>query len=77
MWSPWAGANPIVDPNLEAVTIITSRLSQPLEGGGLRVIYLVEWACYQLVSEDAPQVPMDPSVFMLAPRSITNVEYEL
>ena len=41
------------------------------------MIYLVERACYQLVSEDAPQVPMDPSVFMLAPCSIMNMEYEL
>lgn len=32
---------------------------------------------YQLVGEDAPQVPMDPLEFMLAPLSMTNVEYAL
>ena len=77
MWSPWAGATRIADPGLEATAILASTLSQPLKVYGLRVIYLVERACYQLVSEDTPQVPMDPSVFMLAPRSIMNMEYEL
>ena len=32
---------------------------------------------YQLVGEDAPQVPMDPLEFMLAPLSMTNVKYAL
>ncbi|KAK9997917.1 hypothetical protein SO802_017520 [Lithocarpus litseifolius] len=32
----------MANPNIEEVTIITSKLSQPLEGSGLRVIYLAE-----------------------------------
>lgn len=31
----------------------------------------------QLVGEDAPQIPMDPPEFMLAPLSITDSEYAL
>lgn len=65
------------DPKLEVTTIITSRLSQPLEGGALRLIYLTESMCCQLASKDVPQVPMDPPVFMLSPRSMTNAEYDI
>jgi len=36
MWSLWEDVNLVADLNLEATTIIASRLSQPLEGGGLR-----------------------------------------
>ncbi|KAK9998130.1 hypothetical protein SO802_017733 [Lithocarpus litseifolius] len=48
-----------------------------LEGDGLRVIYLTERVCCQLAGEDMPQVPIDPLEFMLAPHSMTNVEYDL
>ena len=33
------------------------------------------WVCCQLVGEDTPQVPADPLVFMLAPLSMTDTEY--
>ena len=77
MWSPWARATPVVDSGLEAVAIVVSNLSQPFKSGGLRVIYLVERVCCQLAGEDAPWVPLDPSVFMLALCSMTNAEYNL
>ena len=38
---------------------------------------MVEWVHYQLVGEDAPQVPMDPPEFMLAPLSMTVAKYAL
>ena len=41
------------------------------------MIYFAERVCCQLAGEDAPQVPMDPLMFMLAPCSMTNVEYDL
>ena len=41
------------------------------------MIYLVERVCCQLGGEDMPRVPMDPLVFMLAPRSMMNAEYDL
>ena len=77
MWSPWAKAAPVADSSLKAMVILASSLSQPLEGGGLRVIYLVERVCCQLADEDVPQVPMDPLMFMLTPYSMTNAEYDL
>ena len=77
MWSLWANANFVADLNLEAAAIVTSRLFQPLEGGGLMVIYLSKMVCCHLASEDVPQVSMDPLVFMLAPCSMTNAEYDL
>ena len=77
MWSPWAKAAPTADPSLEVAVILDSSLSQPFKGIGLRVIYLVERVCCQLAGEDALQVPMDPLVFMLAPHSMTNAEYNL
>ncbi|KAK9996702.1 hypothetical protein SO802_021388 [Lithocarpus litseifolius] len=39
-----ANANPVADPNLEAAAIVASRISQPLKGARLRVIYLAERA---------------------------------
>ena len=45
MWSPSAGVDLVSDLNLKVAAIVASRLSQPLEGGGLRVIYLVERVC--------------------------------
>ena len=36
------GALAIVDPNLEAFAIVLSRITQPFEGSGLRVLYLAE-----------------------------------
>lgn len=71
------GALAVVDPNSEAVTIDISRITQLFEGAGLRVLYLVERVCCQLVGGDAPQVPMDPLVFMLAPLYMTNAESQL
>ena len=41
------------------------------------VIYLAEKVCYQLAGKDTPLVPIDPLVFMLAPHSMTNEEYDL
>lgn len=66
MWGPWVGVALVADPNSEAATIVAFSLSQPLEGCGLRVIYLAKRVCSQLAGEDAPQVPMNPLVFMLA-----------
>jgi len=77
MWSPWAGATRIADLGLEATAILASSLSQPLKVYGLRVIYLVERVCYQLAREDVLRVLMDPFLFMLAPHSMTDVEYDL
>ena len=33
--------------------------------------------CYQLAGDNTPQVPIDPVVFMFAPHSMTNMEYDL
>ena len=77
IWSPWAYAPLVINPNLEAAAIIISRITQPFEGASLRVLYLVERVCYQLVGEDAPQVPMDPPMFMLTLMSMTDIEYQL
>ena len=77
MWSPWARVALVANVGSEAADILASNLSQPLEGSGLRVIYLVERVCCQLVGEDVPQVPMNPLVFMLASHSITDAEYAL
>ena len=52
MWSPSVGADLVSDLNLEVAAIIASRLSQPFEGDGLKVIYLVERVCCQLASKD-------------------------
>ena len=59
IWSSWADVPPVVDPDLEVVAIMASRITQPLESDGLRVLYLVERVCFQLVGVDAPRVPMD------------------
>ena len=40
------GILPVADPGLEPTAIISSETTQSLEGAGLRVIYLVEWASY-------------------------------
>jgi len=69
------GVPPVTDPGLKAIAIISSTATQPLEGAGLRVLYLAERASCQLVSADMPQVSMDPPPFMLAPLLMTNVEY--
>ena len=77
MWSPWAGVALVANAGSEAADILASNLSQPLEGSGLRVIYLVERVCCQLAGEDVPQVPVNPLVFMLASHSITDAKYAL
>ena len=41
VWGPWAGT-PVADLDLEAVTIISSKSSQFLEGANLRVLYLAK-----------------------------------
>ena len=41
------------------------------------MIYLVKRACCQLASEDAPQVPIDPLMFMLASHSMMHAKYDL
>ena len=64
-------------PNLEASAIIAFEITQPLEGSGLRVLYLAKRVCYQLVGEDAIQVPMDLSKFMPALLSMINTKYAL
>ena len=66
-WSPWIGTPFATDLNLKAAAIIYSRVTQPLEGAGLRVLYMAERVSCQLMGEDMPQVPMDPPLFMLAP----------
>ena len=77
MWSPWARDDPLADADLEVATIVDSSIYQPLKGGRLMVIYLAEKVCYQLAGKDTPLVSIDPLVFMLAPRSMTNEEYDL
>jgi len=42
IWSPWAGAAIIADPNMEVAAIITSEITQLFEGAGLKVIYFGE-----------------------------------
>ena len=69
--------SPFVDLNLEAATLLTSRISQPFLGASLRAFYLAERVRCQLVGEDAPQILVDPSVFMLALLSMTDAEYLL
>ena len=54
MWSPWARVALVANVGSEAADILASNLSQPLEGSGLRVIYLVERVYCQLVGEDVP-----------------------
>lgn len=71
------GIPPVVDPGLEAFAIISFVASQPLEGAGLRVLYLVETVFCQLMGVDTPQVSMDPPPFVLALLSITDAEYQL
>ena len=66
-----------MDPNLETAAIIISEVTQPFEGASLRVIYLVERVCYQLVGKDVPWVPLDPPQFVLTLLSMTDAEYQL
>ena len=75
MWSPWARAAPVANPGLEAAATVAFSFSQTLKGGRLKVIYLAERACCQLPGMDTPWVPMDPLVFMLALRSMTDAKY--
>ena len=77
IWSPWVGALAVVDPNLVATPIVISKINHPFEGVGLRVLYLAERICCQLVGKDAPQVLMEPSVFMLTLLSIMDAKYQL
>ena len=77
IWSPWTDAFPVADPNLEAIAIVISGITQPFKGAGLRVLYLVERIRLHLVGGDALQVLMDPPVFMFAPFSMTDIEYQL
>ena len=44
-WSPWASVPTGVDPNLEVAAIVTSKITQPFEGDGLKLLYLVERMC--------------------------------
>lgn len=62
-------------PNLEAVTIIASKITRPFKGAGLRALYLEERVRCQLVGRDDPQTLMDPLEFMHAPHSMTDAEY--
>ena len=39
------------------------------------MIYLAKRVCCQLAGEDVPWIPMDPPMFMLTPRCMTNMEY--
>ena len=71
------GALAVADLNLEAAAIVLFGITQSFEGVGLRVRYLAKRVRCQLMGKDAPQVPMDPPVFMLAPLSMTDVEYQL
>ena len=64
-----------MDPNLEAAAIVICEITQPFEGTSLKVLYLAERVRCQLVVKDAPQVPINPPVFMLAPLSMTDAEY--
>ena len=41
------------------------------------MIYLAKRVCCQLAGEDVPRVPIDPLVFMLAPRPMMDAEYNL
>lgn len=38
--------------DLEASTLVISKITQPFEGIGLRALYLAEKVCCQLVGED-------------------------
>ncbi|KAK9997933.1 hypothetical protein SO802_017536 [Lithocarpus litseifolius] len=54
----------VVDPGLEAFSIISFAAIQPLKGVGLRVLYLAEKVSCQLMGLDTPQDmggPVDPS----------------
>jgi len=51
---------------MEVATLITSRITQPLKGVGLSVLYLAKRVCCQLVGADVPRVPMDTPQFMLS-----------
>lgn len=77
IWSQWARAPTVVDPKLEVATSITFEITQPFEGVGLRVLFLMERVRCQLVGEDASWVPLDPSKFMLTLLSMTDAEYHL
>jgi len=41
-WNSWASVPLAVTPDFEAFIVIASKITQPLEGEGLRVLYLVE-----------------------------------
>ena len=61
-------------PDLETSALIASKTTQPFEAARLR---LAERVWCQLVGADDLRIPMDPPEFMLAPRSMTNAEYDL
>ena len=44
---------------------------------GLKALYLAKRVRCQLVGRDDPQISLDPPEFMLAPHSMTDVEYNL
>ena len=77
IWSPWVGALAVVDPNLVATPIVISKINHPFEGASLRVLYLANRIRCQLLGKDAPQVLMEPLVFMLTLLSIMDVIYQL
>ena len=61
--------------DLKVAALVTSGITQPFKGAGLRVLYLSKSIRCQLVGKDAPQVPMDPPEFMLAPFSVADAKY--
>ena len=77
IWSPWVGLPPVVDPNLEVAVLVTSGITQPFKDASLRVFCLAKKVRCQLVGEDAPQILMDPSAFMLASVSMSEAKYQL
>lgn len=50
---PIGWPSPFADLNLEAATLVTSVITQPFVGVGLRALYLAERVRCQLVGEDA------------------------
>ena len=63
--------------DLEPVPLIALKITRPLKGASLRALYLTERVRYQLVGRDDPQILRDPPEFVLAPHSMTDVEYNL
>ena len=58
-------------------TLVTFGITQPFKDASLRVFCLAKKVRCQLVGEDAPQILMDPSAFMLASVSMSEAKYQL